>query len=44
MARLRYDSVYKADLGTTEGTEENVGNLTTNPEASDLVFLMTLNL
>ena len=41
MARLRYDSVYKADLGTTEGTEENVGNLTTNPEASDLVFLMT---
>lgn len=41
MARLRYDAVYKADVGTTEGTEEQVGQLTTNPDANDLVFLMT---
>jgi len=41
MARLRYDSIYAADLGTTEGTEESIGSLTSNPEATDIVMLMT---
>ena len=41
MARLRYDSIYEDNLGTTEGTEESIGSLTSNPEATDIVMLMT---
>ena len=41
MARLRYDSVFEDNLGTTEGTEESIGSLTSNPEATDIVMLMT---
>ena len=40
MARLRYDTVYKGEVGSTAGTEEQIGQLTLNPDATDLVGLL----
>lgn len=40
MARLRYDTVYKGEVGSTAGTLEQIGQLTLNPEATDLVGLI----
>ena len=40
MARLRYDTILAADVGTDVNVEESIGSLTTNPEATDLVGLI----
>lgn len=41
MARLRYDTILKADVATDPNVEESIGSLTSNPEATDIVGLVT---
>lgn len=40
MSRIRYDTVYKGQVGSTAGTEEQIGQITLNPDATDLIGLV----